>query len=195
MNRREVLIGIGVASATAAVPIAGANLAKATDRSAWNAALSRYQRTNAEFERLWSLHDKAEVACERDCPRVDRYFDAYKLGFGMGRDRVECFLRLYNTGARLNGKPQLDTAATADEFMAYQEHHQGIRKLHRVDAWEKEASDYGQAHYFPARTALMAVPAPDTDALLVKIGIAAEAYDDEFMECCYADAKRLLGRA
>lgn len=194
MNRRDVLIGIGVAGATAVAPIAGANLAKATDRRAWNAAFDHYQRTHAEFERLWSLHKAAENAWERDCPRDASFFDQDKLGIGMDRDRVIDTLRV-NYWTKGREADEEAVRARADEFMAYQERHKQTRKLHGVEESEEQAVAYGEAHYFPAREALMAVPAPGTDALLIKMEIAAGAGDEEFMDSCYADAKRLLGRA
>lgn len=194
MNRRDVLIGIGVAGVSAATPAAGAAIAKAADRSAWNTALAHYQRAHAEFERLWSMHEAAENACERECPRIASFFDKDKLGIGMSRERVIERLR-FNHWATGEAGDEGALRQRADEFMAYQEHHERVRKLHRVDEWEEQASAYGKAHYFPARAALMAVPAPDTDALVVKIGIAAGAYEDDFVKSCHTDAKRLLGRA
>lgn len=194
MNRRDVLIGIGVAGVTAATPVAGAAITKAANRNAWNRAFSRYQRTNAEFDRLWSLYEQASEAWERDHPRIDRYFNEDKLGIGMSRERVIDRLRV-NHWVKGEAGDEEAIRAHADEFMAYQERHEQTKKLHRVDEWEEQASAYGEAHYFPARTALMAVPAPDTEALLVKMGIAAESGDEDFMASCYADARRLFGRA
>ena len=157
----------------------------------FESARTRYEQACAEFDRLWAVAYAAEEAEELECPRVDHYFDEYKLGIGMSRERVVETLRWY----AYRGARPVDVDATADEFMAYQESHKECHERHRTEELNDAASEYGETHYFPARAALMAAPAPDAEALLLKMEIAATWADEPFVDSCFADVRRLLSEA
>lgn len=89
ISRRQALAGIGLAGATAAVPITGASVAKAAtaDRSAWNKAVAWLKATEAEYSRVHARYSEAHDAAEAACPRRDEFFSRYGLGCGLSRER------------------------------------------------------------------------------------------------------------
>lgn len=155
---------------------------------AFEVARTKYECAKAEYDRLWAIHNAAEEADDQDCPRIDVYFDEYKLGMGMKRERVVDALRCY---AIRRGEP-LDVEATADEFMLYQARHKESRERHRIMELNDQAFAYGKDHYFPAREALMALPATDTEGLLLKMEIAATWCDEPLVDSVFADVRRML---
>jgi hypothetical protein len=82
----------------------------------------------------------------------------------------------------------------ADEFMAYQAHHKSEERRLRLDELREQENGYRE-HFLEARDALMGMPAPDTEALLFKLEVAAISCEDDHIESCLADAKRLIGEA
>jgi hypothetical protein len=191
---------MAVATAAAAVPVATKPLANASDRGRWDAALAHYRRIDAEYDRICDAADAAGEAVAAAHPREDRFFDEYDLGMGMSRDRAVHSASYSIFRRELRDRPLPDAAAAraeaqrvADEFMAYQAEHQRLQRLHHLPELEKQVKAY-RPRYWGARDALMRVPAPDTDALLVKMEIAAMSLDDEHAESALADAKRLLAR-
>jgi hypothetical protein len=174
----------------------------------WEVAKTKYELAQDEFDRLWQLHYDAEESLPE---RVDFYFDELKLGIGMRRDdarrAIITALSIQTFGNNGGPKPGTDAYEAklveiadeanriAAEFMAYQEDIQAERTRLRVEELRQDAIEYGEAHYFPARHALMQTPAPDFAALLVKMGIAARWADEPFVDSALADAKRLLETA
>lgn len=157
----------------------------------FDSALADYQRAHSEFDRLWALHSAAAEAWFCECPRQDEYFDEHKLGIGMSRERV--IQRLQINAIIKGADPEDPAIATiADAFMAYQNRNADAKDRLGVDRLEDKASDYGEAEFFPARERLMATPAPDTAALLLKLEIAAVSTDGDHIESVLADARRLL---
>lgn len=151
---------------------------------------------DAAYTKLCDAHDAADEAAEAALPRVDGFFDEYRLGMSMKRDAVEFHLQLYNTRERVAGKPQIDIAATAEEFERYRREHEAIARRFRVKELDQRCQQCLPT-YRSARDALMAVPAPDQAALLIKMEIATVPLDEEHAESALADARRLLsdGRA
>lgn len=155
---------------------------------AFEVARTKYECAKAEYDRLWAIHNSAEESDDQDCPRIDAYFDEYKLGIGMSRERVVDALRWY---ALRSGKP-VDVEAATAEFMLYQARHKESRARHRIDELNDHARAYGEEHYFPAREALMALPATDTEGLLLKMEVAATWSDEPFVDSVFADVRRML---
>lgn len=190
-TRRETLVGIALCGATAAIAPATALALPAPniDRNAWNVALAEYRQANAAFDEAIARHEQAEELAGAACPREGIYFDEYNLGMGTSRERVISALGWYQVSS---GKP-INAGQIADDFMAYQARHEATNKRFGVKALDADANAQ-KPRYFAAREALMAVPAPDTDALLMKFQIATISLDDEFLESALADANRLLGK-
>ncbi len=154
----------------------------------WDEAFARFRELNAAFDKAIDRHSKAEGAAGDDCPREDRFFDTYGLGMGMSRRRVIDALRWYGdrTGNRINEHE------AADEFEAYQVRSQEASKRHNVDELQERIEEL-QEPWGAARDAIMAIPAPDTDGLLVKLDLAFGSLCIADAENAMADARRLLG--
>lgn len=211
ISRRQTLVGIGLAGATGLVPIAGASIAKAAqpDRSAWNAAVARLKAVQEQFARidgtLRALHDAAEAAC----PRRDEFFRRFGMGSGWSRQRNFQAAQMAIVIERTEGGAVLSRAAaeqaTADAYRVVDDfetwcarHDEAFREYNameeRFDAIVDERSR--------AQEAVLATPAPDSDALLFKIELLsammteAAAEDAHRLDAVHADARRLLtGRA
>ena len=192
MNRREVLTGMALGGAAVALPAAAiARSAARPSQAAWDSALARYRIADATYDALIDRSDAAEHAAGLAQPRIDRYFDDYGLGMGMDRDSVVRRLHTY----ALCRNDAINVQATADEFMAYQQRHDELCQQFKTKELNQRCKEYLPV-YERARDDLMRLPAPDTDALLVKMGIAAMSLADEHATLALADAHRLLaGRA
>ncbi len=153
----------------------------------WNEAFARFRELMAAFDKALDRHSKAENAAD-DCPREARFFDTYGLGMGMSRRRVIDALRWYGdrTGDRINDQE------VADEFEAYQARSKDAAKRHNVDERQERIEEL-QEPWGAARDAIMAIPAPNTGALLVKLDIAFGSLFTDHAEIAMADARRLLG--
>ena len=193
MNRREVLTGMALASAAVAVPAAAVMKASTgPSRFAWDKALAEFRHVDSTFNALIDRSDAAQEAAGEAHPRVDRYFDEYRLGMGMSRDRVVYWLHHYVLGTKSN----IDVQATADEFMAYQDEARKVSERFSVKRLDEACEAY-RPTYFQARDALMALSAPDNEGLLIKIELSMQSLDGDHAESTLADARRLLatGRA
>jgi hypothetical protein len=207
-SRRALLAGLAIAPIAVAAP-AAAVARFAQERRAWDAAFAVYERTRWEFQRLCNVHSVLE---EQLPGRVDRYFDDLGLYIGAKREdavsaaRMALWRRefgttgliLYPADARIQQESRqaeilIEAERTADEFMAYQEHCERERERLGVDDADDAASIYGETHYFPARDALMDVPAPDEAALLIKLMVALESLSDAHADSTLGDARRLVG--
>lgn len=84
ISRRQTLVGIGLAGATAIVPVAGATIAKAAqgNRSAFDTAVARLRVADAELQQIDAVLTSAHDAAEAACPRMDEFFKRYGLGAG-----------------------------------------------------------------------------------------------------------------
>lgn len=163
-------------------------LDRPNEQLAWNEALARFRTVDAvhdELARRWE--DACNEADEATPDRIDRYFDTFKLGIGMKRDDVEFWLRQYvaRTG------DVIDIAGTADDFDQYQQLILAARERFEVERLWRELRAH-QPDFDRARDDLMAVPAPDHEALLIKLQITAMSLDEDHAESTLADAKRLL---
>ena len=107
---------------------------------------------------------------------------------GMTRRRIIDALRWYGdrTGERINEHE------VADEFEAYQARSQEAAKRHNVEELQERIEELQQP-WRAASAAIMAIPAPDTGALLVKLDIAFGSLCTDHAESAMADARRLLG--
>jgi hypothetical protein len=209
MNRREVIIGIGLAGATAAAPIAGATLAKAADRSEWNKAVARLKAVKAEYERVSAHSSATHDVAEASCPYRREFFSRYGLGATWDRERnVRAAQRNIMIerakGQRLTADEAKQATADAyhvvDDFEgwcarrdeAFREHH----------AWE-ERFDALADKRLSAQEAVLSIEAPDHEALLFKIELLAGMLNEAAVEdadrlnMIRTDARRLLpaGRA
>ena len=133
MNRREVLTGMALASAAVAAP-AVMKASTGPSRRAWDKALAEFRRVDSTFNALIDRSDAAQEAAGEAHPRVDQYFDEYRLGMGMSRDRVVYWLHHYVLGTKSN----IDVQATADEFMAYQRADQQVAQRFNVKRTDEE---------------------------------------------------------
>lgn len=216
MNRRDVIIGIGVAGAAATLPLAGAGVAKAADRSAWDRAMADHLRAMAASDafdpEIDAITDAYRSAVEK-VPHVilrpdphtghmtpvttaDEWFVKRARRHVADVDTGKCWLD--PTVPDLHEHLQLcrDVAAAADARDA---------EIKRID--ERTGYSAGHAHYDALTTAicdtetvLLNLPAPDGEALLWKInrlykpgdGIWSKGVEDQ----THADLHRLLtGRA
>lgn len=153
--------------------------------TAWAEAFAQFNKVNAAFDEAINRHAEAEEAAGDEHPREDRFFVTYGLGMGMSRQRVLDTLDWRN---RITGK---EAEAIADEFMAYQERSREVDRRHGIDELDKRIEELREP-WRAAREALMAIPAPDTDGLLVKLEIAFASLCTDHADNALADAKRLL---
>lgn len=155
--------------------------------TSWDEALARFREVDTAFNEALDRHSKAENSADDECPREARFFDTYRLGMGMSRQRVIDELRWYSdrTGGRINEHE------LADKFEAYQARSQEAAKRHSVDELDKRIDELKEP-WRAAREAIMAIPAPDTAALLVKLDIAFTSLCTDHAEIAMADARRLL---
>ena len=190
MNRREVLTGMALASAAAAVP-AVAMAETRPDSRAWDREFTHWCTIEGKFDELCDRFNAAEEAWGGSDPRVDHYFEEYNLNTSMKRGHVEGTLAMYNTRMRLTSGTQIDVQRVADEFEAYLQRSARLRDQFRVGEYWGQVEEY-RPTYFEARDRIMQVPAPHVAALLVKIEIAAISLDEEHAEVMLAAARRLL---
>lgn len=208
ISRRQTLVGIGLAGATAIVPVAGATIAKAAqgDRSTFDAAVARLRLADAELQQLDAALTSAHDAAEAACPRMDEFFKRYGLGAGWSYDRNYRAAHMSLVIERSKGRhstPQeakqisADAYRVVDDFETYcarrDEAFRGYDKLeNRFDAVVDERSN--------ARNDLLDTPAPDQAAMLVKIELLAAILDEvssedaESIAAVRNDARRLLAR-
>ena len=199
LSRRQALAGLSMAGAVAATPAMAATATRSAlgDSSAWDQASAAWRLVDQKFDALGDRFDAAEEAWgDADGPRVDRYFEEYRLDTSMTRDQAESALKMFNTRARLSGRAQIDATKIADEFAASLKRSADLKKHFRVDEHWDRMKAY-QTTFDEVRDAIMKIPAPHVAALLIKIEIAAISLDDEHAESVLADARRLLsnGRA
>ncbi|HZG10168.1 MAG TPA: hypothetical protein VEZ70_14425 [Allosphingosinicella sp.] len=218
MSRRAALTGIALAGATSLVPIAGASMAKAgtADRAAWNRAFAAYERAKAEDAAFYRAYKELDARCEGEINKLPH------ITFGpdpfYGPEIITTESRFYVAAARrmvkdlAAGKRSHDphpnlmaheefgrrVVAAADERDAKVK---AIRDRFGMGAAEDKWERLSNATY-DAQWALMAVPAPDGEALLWKLNILmgddAVTWDSEkVVDPFMADARRLLshGRA
>ena len=195
LSRRQALAGLSIIGAAVAAPAMGATLARPAigDTREWDPAFAQWSAAKAQFDALCDRFNLADEALGDASPRVDRYFDEYRLNTLMERGHVEGALGMYNTRQRLTGGAKIDVQTVADEFVAYLRRGAELRKRFRVDEYWSEVQAY-RPTYFEARDRIMGVPAPHVAALLVKIEISAISLDEEHANAVLADARRLVGR-
>ena len=212
LNRRQAMQLITSAAtvpalAFAAVPASAAGL----DRSTWDAEYARFKAVDVEYDRRILAEEEAREAVDAECPREDRFFDEYDLRMGMKREAVVWHARhavaeregfnglvLFPKESAVISNRKADALRAeaeriADEFMAYQERHNEAWERHGVDGLREVAEEY-RPLWFAARDRFMAVPAPDVEALLVKLQIAGTWVDDDYVTSSFEDARRLLAQ-
>ena len=202
LSRRSAMQLISSAAAVPALAYATPLTAHATqtDRLEWHNAYARFKAVNAEYDQRIAAEEAAIELVHRDCPREAKFFDEYKLGIGMKRDDAEWHARYAVVSRKRYGgttlsKRQADAVRAeadriVDEFMAYQARYEEAEKRHNVDALKRECEDYRDT-YNNARDELMAIPAPDTEALLIKMEMMS--WSSKYEEGTLEDARRLLG--
>ena len=158
-------------------------------RASWDAAFASYSEANRQFDEAIDRHTEAEEAASAVCPREDEYFDTYRLGIGMNRERVVSALQLYNA-SRVE-QDRIDVNSIAEGFMALQQRHVAANQKFRVNDLDEAVAALSPA-FMATRDALMLLPAPDQSALLAKIEIAFRSLDYDHAESALADAKRML---
>jgi hypothetical protein len=205
LSRRETLVGIALCGATAATPIAGATIAIATqqpDRKAWDRAMVNYERAvaasdayDAEYEHIAAAHLSAvEAVPHVTMPSVARgrtVTTADRHDVLMARSSCRS-LRYVEACAYDDLKADqafVDAADKRDAVIA------GIDRRFDWDA-VNERYDALSSAIGDTETVLLAMPAPDGEALLWKVnrlytpGEAgwAEGVEDQ----THADLHRLL---
>lgn len=185
-TRRAMIAAI---AAVPAIGIVGAMPALASpliERAAWDRAEAAFRKVQAESQRLWAIHERADEMLENVEPkRPDHLFDQYGLHMDMTRADAEYWLAVYFG-------PQPDKIARfADELAAYQKATNECEAIHECERLFAEAQKLNPA-YFAARKALLEIPAPDNKALLLKIELTVEAGSDELSDALVIDARRVL---
>ena len=132
-------------------------------RASWDAAFASYSEANRQFDEAIDRHTEAEEAASAVCPREDEYFDTYRLGIGMSRERVVSNLQFYN--ARNIEQDRIDVDAITASFMAFQQRHCAANQKFRVNDLDEAVAALSPA-FMATRDALMLLPAPDQAALL-----------------------------
>lgn len=204
MNRREVLIGIGLAGATATAPVAGATLAKAADRRTWTEAVSGLRVAQAELRRFDALLSAAYEAADAACPRRDEFFSRYGMGIGWDRERNvrQAYTALMIERAEavpVTAHDAKQASAVAerivDEFEAWcARYSEAFREYDALEKRFEQVVDERDA----AQKALLATDAPDREALRFKIELLADmmneadADDAKHLTRIREDALRLL---
>ena len=194
LSRRQALAGLSIIGAAAAAPAMGATALRTaiSDTRDWDAAFAQWSSVHGRYDALCDRFNAAEEAHGEAHPRVDRYFDDYRLNTVMERGHVEGSLSMYNNRQRLTGGAQIDVQQVADEFFAYLKRNADSREHFRLEeSWGRVQAN--RPAYFEARECIMGVPAPHLAALLVKIEISAISLDEGHAEAVLADARRLLG--
>jgi hypothetical protein len=206
MNRRELLTGMAVASAAAALPAAAAGSAAQPPRAAWDRAMAVHLQAvaasdayDAEYDRIYKAHH-AEV---ESLPHV-----SMPNGYGGVRTtanrhdvlaaRHGCrTLRYVETCAYDHVKAEQAFVDAADKRDAK------IAAIDRKYNWEAVNEHYEalQSAIVDTQSVLLNMPAPDSAAALWKVerlykpgdGISGEEVEDQ----AYADLHRFLsiGRA
>lgn len=205
ISRRSLMNMMTAVAAVPTVALATPVIADPTaDRTEWESAYANYRVVEARHNALGDAWEAAQEAADNATPdRVDRYFDEFNLGIGMSRRRVMPAIthaivrRDYPEGHLLFREESAavvdDAERLTDEFMGYQQKITDARERYQTEQrWDEMRAH--QPKFEAARNAFMAVPAPDTDALLTKMEIAAVSLDDDHADSCLADAKRLLGK-
>ena len=176
----------------------------------WAEALASYREVETEYDRRTAVEEISLEAAHAMVPRIDEYFDFYRLHIGMDRGgahrSVHSALWMKEFGhaglvlwPKEKREPQeakaqlVKTKAdrVTDEFMAYQGRWQAIRVTLGVEEAQNHAAEMRE-EYFSARSKLLAVPALDTAGLLLKLELAfvsGAQVDEEF---ALSDARRLL---
>jgi len=205
ISRRSLMNMMTAVAAVPTVALATPAIARApADRTAWDSAYAKYRVVEARHDELGDAWEAAEEAADKFSPdRVDRYFDEFNLGIGMSRHRVMPAIihavvrRDYPEGHLLSREESAAVVDEAerltDEFMEYQQKLTDARERFQTEQrWDEMRAH--QPEFEAARNALMAVPAPDTDALLTKMKIALESMEEAHAVSSLEDAKRLIGK-
>lgn len=210
ISRRQAM---NMMTAVAAVPAlgmpSGALAFSVGDREAWNAAVARYEKLNAQVERVGKTVTALFDAAEAECPRRAEFFSRYNMGCGISRERN--FSSAHMTlvverarGRHLTSEEEKQVTADAnrivDEFDTWKSQHDAAfaeydRRQARFDSLVDEQG--------AARRAMLGTPAPDGEAMLYKIEVLAaqlleaDSEDADDLAAIRADARRMLtnGRA
>lgn len=179
-----------------------------TEGLAWNRALSEFRRVEARGDGMWKAWDDAEtqlperpeslqglgaiaIRGNRENIRRDILFHLCQRDFPAGGRVLYPPERKAEYGAHLD-RLCSEADKLTDDAVAYGKRFDEVRRRLRIDELYGAATKYRDEVFFPARNALMAIPAPDARALLAKFEIAATSLEEEHLEGCLADAKRLL---
>lgn len=212
MTRRATLAGTVAVAAVAAAPVIAKG--ETADRSTWTRAVRRLELANSECERIGAAHSAASDAAEAACPYRPEFFKRYGLGRSSderARERnvqnatFQLCIERGRTIAAAEGAPRKltqaecvqinkDADAIVAEFDAWCADRDAAHDRFNCDAWERRFDAIlDKCH--SAREALIATPAPDHGALLVKFQIVAALMEGESglarVKALEADAQRL----
>jgi len=186
-TRRAILGAIACAPA-AAILAAPLPRSASPDQSAWSAALAAYRKADREYDAAWDRYYRIEEAASAVTPdRPNHLFDKLHLSMSMSRHDAEAMIRYHV----LSTGEQIDIAATVDGFERYQAAVAEVRQRFNLAEESAKAQTLSEPLH-AARDALMATPAPDTAALLIKIEITSHCICEEHAVITLADARRLL---
>lgn len=209
VSRRQVMNMMTAVSVVPAIGIPVGAVALAIDRADWDAALARYHVACKAHDAAIDRHSNAVEAAENDCPHDPLWFDdKYKLRTGMSRDEAAHFIALELVRDEMKKRrelPRRDEAAAraacralnaearrlADEFMAYNARIADAERRHHVADFEAE-EETAATNWKAAHIELMAIPAPDVPAFLMKLETAIHFGGHRDKLGVLDDARRLL---
>jgi hypothetical protein len=190
-SRRNVLTALIALPALASCATPAAAATPAADTRHWDAALAEYRRVFDAHSAAWDAYWTAQEAAFDDSPPFPEHLSKrFFLTPSMEPDMVKIFVR---TAADVPGQP-FDIDAVVAEWEAHRSGRAAANAFHRTVELDAAATAWS-VPFHTARDGLMAIPAPTTAALLVKIEIASTSLDDDHADATLADARRLLGGA
>jgi len=199
ISRRSLM---NVVTAVAAAPVVAfvgtsPSFAERPGRSAWDEALAAYRREVAAYERSAMEYEAACRAHDNDSPPEPELSAVYKVEtFEVDRDRlirsaqVAIAARDYplrgaqHFSPRVMGEIAEKATLITDEYLLWRNQHKA--------AWQRfkpaeEKHDAACDRLWKARDRLLNTPAPDAEAMLLKLDVLAE----DMRESCVEDAPRV----
>jgi hypothetical protein len=209
-----MMSAVATVPATAFIPTASKASTRPVSRAAWDTRLGRLQAIQAEYDEINAAHSAAFDAAEAECPREEEFFRRYNLGCyddkARGRERnertaawaiySERLAALVRSGSERRNltdeeieEAKRDAEKVVDRFDAWCTARDEAHDRHHCDQWERRFDALFDRRY-KAQEAVLATPAPDQTALLVKFDILTAMMDGEQdlsrVELLQADARR-----
>lgn len=205
VTRRETLAGIGLAAATATVPVS-ASASVGGDSVAWDKAMAAFKKAENEAQQIVRLYGVAEsrfIALRPSLDMIDKKNlpcvmpSEHQLAVSLDLDQAwERFLASEGKTwwAANPDKKKAEVRAALDSVQAYRDQLDHARSFTKLRYYEEQA-DAATERLGDARDALLEMPAPHAKALLFKLEYFMEdtVYTEDFVAPTIADMRRLLG--